>query len=174
VRRRIWLALTVVTAASLAVSAGMAVAATGSPTAKVFKMNCKVSLTTTPPADSNAVDQPAAQGSQYGRLHCNPGLLFGGGIEGDAFTVPDSGDTVGTFTQYFKTGTVKGSFNLTPQEANFTATSFEAQTWQGTVKVVGGTGLYKGIKSKKAGTMTCSSPDSVHLSCTQKLKLKSL
>jgi hypothetical protein len=58
--------------------------------------------------------------------------------------------------------------------SNFTAMSFEAQTWQGTVKVVGGTGLYKGIKSKKAGTMTCLSPDSVHLSCTQKLKLKPL
>lgn len=175
-RRRIWFVLTSVMAASLTVSAVMAVSAgakTGS-TGKLFRMNCKMSLATVPAQDSNVVDQPAAHGSQYGPFHCGQPLLFGGGVAADSFTVPDSGDTVGTFTQYFKSGTVKARFDLTPQEADFSSTSFEGQSWQGTVKVLRGTGLYKGIRSKKPGTMTCTSEDSVHLSCSEKIKLKTL
>ena len=34
-----------------------------------------------------------------------------------------------------------------------------------------GTGAYKGIKSLTGGVMKCTSPDSVHLACTQKLRV---
>jgi hypothetical protein len=178
VRRRIWFALTAVAAASIAISAGMAGAAgatTGSAAAaNAFKMHCKMSLATVPPKDSNVVDQPSEQGSQYGPVHCGQPLLFGGGIAADRFTVPDNGDIVGTFTQYFKSGSVSGRFDLSPQEADFSATNFEGQSWEGPVKVVRGTGLYKGIKGKRAGTLSCTSDDSVHLSCVEKVKLKQL
>jgi hypothetical protein len=37
--------------------------------------------------------------------------------------------------------------------------------------VLGGTGVYKGIRGKKnTGTLDCASPDSVHLTCNEKVK----
>jgi hypothetical protein len=58
---------------------------------------------------------------------------LGWGVEKDSFKVPDSGDTVGNYAQYFGGGSVHGK-----------------------------------------GTLKCSSGDSVHLTCTEKLKLKQL
>jgi hypothetical protein len=176
VRRRIWFALTAVMAASLAVGVGMAVAAapksSGKGAKKAITLRCTLSLTTEAAPGSNTVDQPASQGSQYGPIHCSPSA-FGGGIEGDSFTVPDSGDTNGQYRQYFNAGSIKGAFTLTPQEANFGPTAFANQTWAGTVTITGGTGVYKGIKGKKGtGVLTCTSPDSVHLSCTEKIKVR--
>lgn len=175
-RRRNWFALTAIMASTLATSTGIAVAASGKSAAPVIKLNCKLSLTTTPPSGDNAVAQPPGSGNQYGPIHCRPRVLalFGAGIIADAFTVPDSGDTVGTYTEYFKTGSITGVFDITPLESDFSATSFSRQAWQGTVKAKSGTGIYKGIKEKKVGTMTCSSPDTVHLTCTEKIKLKTL
>ena len=140
---------------------------------KPTTLNCSVSLTTEPPAGSNTVDQPASQGSMYGPIHC-PKTGFGGGVEGVSFTVPDSGDTVGTYTQYFNAGTIKGAFDWTPTESPpISGTTFSSQAWTGTVTVTGGTGVYKGIKgTKTAGVMNCSSDDSVHVTCTEKVKVK--
>lgn len=170
VRRRIWLATAAVVVASLGAGAGISAAA---PNAQ--KLFCHVTLTTVPPSGSNTVNQPAAQGSQYGPLNCGkPG--FGRGIIADSFTVPDSGDTVGKYTEYFKAGSIKGTFDITPQEASgVSLTSFTSQTWAGTIKITGGTGVYGLIKEKKgSGVMKCSSPDSVHLSCTAKIKLTAI
>lgn len=166
-RRRFWFAVTAVMASSLAVGVGLAVAATP----KATHLTCHLSLTTAAPAGSNVVTQPAPQGSQYGPAHC-PRAGFGGGVMSDSFTVPDSGNTMGTYTQYFSAGSVKGSFVLTPDEGTPTSVgSFESQSWTGTVKITGGTGIYKGIKSAKApGTLVCTSPDSVHVTCTEKVK----
>jgi hypothetical protein len=178
VRSRSWFALTAVAAASFAGSAGIAVAATSKSTAaaKPIKLNCKVELIAAAPEGTNVVDQPPTQGAQYGPVNCHPfgPTGFGGGIVATSFTVPDSGDTVGKYTEYFKAGSVRGSFDLAPQEQDFSATNFASQTWQGTIKVLGGTGIYQGIKGKKAGTVTCTSTDSVHLHCVEKVKLKSL
>ena len=178
-RRRMWFALTVVMAASLAVGVGFAGAASPKKsggkktTVKPTTLNCSVSMTTEPPAGSNTVDQPATQGSQYGPIHCGT-AGFGGGIISDSFTVPDSGDTVGTYTEYWGAGSVKGAFDLTPQEqpSPFESGSFQSQTYQGTLTVTGGTGVYKGITGVKTGTMNCTSPDTIHLSCTEKVKVK--
>lgn len=170
-RRRNWFAVTAVMAASLAVSVGMASAA--SP--KLITLRCNNSLTTLPPTDSNTVNQPASDGNQDGSIHCRT-KGFGGGMIGDAFTVPDSGDTVGTYTQYFGAGSIHGKFDLTPSESGpISNTNFESQSWTGTITLLGGTGVYKGIKAKKgSGTMTCTSPDTVHMSCVEKIKLKTL
>jgi hypothetical protein len=169
-----WFALTVVMAASLTVGVGFAGAAnpkkSGKAKVKPTALHCNVSLTTTPPPGSNTVDQPPAQGSQYGPIHC-PTVGFGGGVVSDSFTVPDSGDTVGQYTQYLSAGTIKGAFDLTPQESPG-ITNFSSETWAGTVTVTGGTGVYKGITGAKVGTMNCSSDDSVHLTCTETVKVK--
>jgi hypothetical protein len=140
------------------------------------KLKCKVELIAAAPEGTNVVDQPPTQGSQYGPVKCHPvgAVGFGGGVESTSFNVPDSGDTVGKYTQYFKAGSVKGTFDLTPQESDFSSTNFTAQSWQGTVKVLSGTGIYQGIKGKKLGTMSCTSVDSVHLQCVEKVALKTL
>lgn len=147
-------------------------ASTKKPAVKPITLKCSISMTTEPPSGSASVDQPPAQGSQYGPLHC-PTKSFGPGIISDSFTVPDSGDTVGTYVQYFNAGSIKGAFDLTPDEgAPISDTNFSSQTWTGTVTVTGGTGIYKGIKGKKGtGTMSCSSPDSVHVTCTEHVKV---
>ena len=46
-------------------------------------------------------------------------------------------------------------------------------SWTGTVTVVKGTGTLAQASGKK-GVLKCSSGDSVHLTCTEKLKLKTL
>jgi hypothetical protein len=51
-----------------------------------------------------------------------------------------------------------------------TTTTFTATKYSGTVSVIGGTGDWAHVTGK--GTLTCSSPDAVHTSCTEHLKLK--
>jgi hypothetical protein len=153
----------------------LSVAASKTPAVKPTALNCKISMSTQPPAGSNAVDQPASQGVQYGPTHCAR-KGFGHGVIADSFTVPDSGDTVGTYVQYFQAGSIVGKFDLTPNEgAPVSDATFQSQTWTGTVTVTGGTGVYKGIKSKKGkkgmGVLKCTSVDSVHLSCSEKVKV---
>ncbi len=168
-RRRTWFVMTAVMTASLAVGVGMAGAAAAP---KAMKLTCHLSMVTTPPPGSNTVDQPPSQGLQYGPLHCGT-HGFGRGIVADSFTVPDSGDTVGKYTQYFKAGSVTGSFDIAPQESGgISLNNFSSQTWEGTIRVTGGTGVFSLIKEKKgSGVFTCTSADSVHLSCVEKIKL---
>jgi hypothetical protein len=169
VRGRFLFVVTAVMASSLAVGVGIAGAAAPATT----KLTCHMSLTITPPAGSNAVAQPALQGWQYGQVHCGRAAI-GSGVMADSFTVPDTGNTVGTFTQYFKAGTVRGSFDIAPAESGpISVQSFESQSWLGTVRVTGGTGVYSAIKGKR-GVMSCSSPDSVHLTCTEKIRVTGL
>jgi hypothetical protein len=184
VRRGNWFVVIAVMAASLAVGAGMALATStkaGSKTSgkakvkpKVVTLHCSVSLTTEPPSDSNAVPAPVQQGTMYGPTHCSGKHVGGGGVESAPFTIPDSGDTVGNYVQYFDAGTIKGKFNWSPQEgAPVDSTTFQSQTWTGTVTVDGGTGVFKGIKGKSStGVMNCSSPDNVHFTCTEKIRVK--
>jgi hypothetical protein len=169
VRRRICLAVTVVGVAPLAVGVAVASAAPAKP--KAITLNCNVQLTASPLAGTNVVDQPPTQGWMYGPISC-PRQGYGSGVEASSFTVPLSGDTVGSFTQYLSAGSIKGKFDLAPQE-DLSTSFFSSATWTGTLTVTGGTGVYKGIKSNRnAGTMTCSSDDTVHLMCTEKVKVK--
>jgi hypothetical protein len=174
VKRRICIVGTALAAVPLAV--GISVTAAGAKTApaasKAVVVTCHISLATVPPAGSPVVDQPPAKGTQYGPARCK-GL--GSGIMQDNFKVPDSGDTVGKYWQYFGNGSVHGSFDLTPTEASgaLSSSSFSNEAWVGKVTVTGGTGAFAGAKGKK-GTMKCTSADTVHLSCTEKIKLTKL
>ncbi len=172
-RRRICLVGTALAAAPFAAGIGIAPANAAGTAAKAVVLKCHISLNTAPPSDSNSVSQPPAAGAQYGAIHCPPAGTFGPGLEADSFTVPDSGDMVGNYIQYFSAGSIHGKFDLTPQPGVLSPTSFENESWVGKVTVTGGTGAYAGARGK-SGTLTCTSPDTVHLTCTEKVKLKQL
>ena len=111
-RRRIYLGGTAITAASLALFVGTALAASPSkPTTKTVVFKCHINLTTGAPPGQQAVDVPPSQGTQYGPAHCGQ---FGGALQADSFKVPDSGDMVGGYAQYFLAGTIHGKFDLQP------------------------------------------------------------
>lgn len=50
------------------------------------------------------------------------------------------------------------------------ATTFGTQDYTGTAKLLGGTAAYKGIVG--SAKLSCTTPDSVHFSCAEKLKLR--
>lgn len=133
-------------------------------------LTCHISLATVPPPGSATVNQPPAHGTQYGSVRCP---TFGSGVEKVTFKVADSGDTVGSYAQYFGTGSIRGKFDLSPTEASgaLSSTSFASETWAGTVTLTGGTGSHAKAAAKKS-TLKCTSGDTVHLTCTEKLKLK--
>ena len=175
-KRRICLVGIAIAAVPLAVGMSVASAATNSktkPTTKAIVVKCHLALGTVPPPGSPAVDQPPAQGAQFGTVHC-AGASFGWGVEKNTFKVPDSGDTVGNYVQYFGTGSIRGKFDLTPdQNGDVSSTDFTSESWTGTVTVTGGTGTLAQAAGKK-GVIKCKSGDSVHLTCTSKLKLNQL
>ena len=174
-KRRICLIGTAIAAVPFAAGIGAvasANAASKTP-AKSIVLKCNISLSTAPPPGSSTVNQPPSDGEQYKAIRCPPPGTFGPGVEADTFTVPDSGDTVGSYVQYFGAGSIHGTFDLVPQPQVLSPTSFENDSWVGKVNVTGGTGVYAGAKGKN-GTLNCTSPDTVHLTCSEKLKLKQL
>jgi hypothetical protein len=82
---------------------------------------------------------------------------------------------VGKYSQYFGDGSVHGTFDLAPQEGtgNLSSSSFESETWTGTINITGGTGAFAKAAGKK-GVLKCVSGDTVHLRCTEKLTLTQL
>lgn len=179
-KRRIHLTGAALAAVLFAVGIGVpaAVAKKASPNSKgaapVAVLKCHITLSTVPAPGSAAVSQPPSGGLMYGQVHC-PTKSFGGGVESVSFKVPDSGDTIGSYSQYFGDGSVHGKFNLTPEEGNgnLSPSSFASSSWVGTVTLTGGTGTFAKAAGKK-GTLKCTSGDSVHLRCTEKLTLTTL
>ncbi len=125
-------------------------------------------MTTALPAGAASLNAPVEEGTQYGSAACHK--LFGRGVQADALTVLDTGDTNGPYTLYFGTGSIHGRYDLTPAEGlPPTLTTFAATDYTGTLTIIGGTGAYALIRG--TGTLTCASPDDIHLSCTDRLKL---
>jgi hypothetical protein len=137
------------------------------PKVKPVTVFCTTSVGLAVPAADQDVTPAATSGNEYGSAICRH---LGHGVQADSFTVPDSGDTLARFTIYLPNGTLTGTYDLTPQEGSVT-TGFASVSYLGTVKVTHGTGVLAGVTG--IGTMTCTSPDSVHTTCTDKLKLKS-
>ena len=173
-RRRICLVGTAIAAVPFAVGISVATAAPKSTAAKPTVLKCHISLSAVPPPGSPAVDQPPSKGAQYGTVHCG-GATFGWGVEKSTFSVPDSGDTVGSYAQYFGAGSIRGKFDLTPAEVSgdLGNTGFATQSWVGKFTVTGGTGALAKAAGKK-GVLKCTSGDSVHLTCTEKIELTQL
>ena len=160
-KRRICLVGAALSVCPLAFIAGPATAAS----AKSIACSTKTSISVANGQDN--VLPPVSQGQEYGSAHCGGGL--GGGVETDSFKVPLSGDTIAKYTIYLNAGTVHGTYDLTPESGSL---NFLASTWTGTLKVLGGTGAYKGAAG--TGTLACKSLDGIHTTCTDKLKLKSV
>ncbi len=178
-KRRIYTAGAAVAVVSLAVGVGVAMAATTShhhkrhvppPKPKLVGVKCTWALSTVPPAGQANVDQPPSDGDTYGTSDCG---TSGSGVVHTSFTVPDSGDTVGTYTAYYGAGTVSGSFDMSPNESPpISDTGFYSQTWTGTLKLTTTTGSYLGVKEKKDGVLNCSTADSgVHMTCVARIGL---
>jgi hypothetical protein len=173
VNRRMSLVGAAVSAGSL-IFASVAAPIASSKTHKSTKpggpgVKCALSLATQVPKGDTQVIPPEQQGSNYGAIKCRK--VLGSGVEVDQFKLLATGDTVGSFTDYFQTGTIRGKFHLTPQEGSFGSTGqgFASSNASGTVTVRGGTGAFAHFKG--TGTSTCVSADAVHLSCTETLRL---
>jgi len=155
----------------LALGVAPAVAATSSSSKPVkpkpVKTVCTTNVGIMIASGGTEVTPPVQAGQEYGSAHCGPAL--GGGVQSDTFTVDDSGDTLAKFTWYLHTGTVHGTYDLTPQSGAF---NFLAVDYTGTLKVKGGTGAFAGAKG--TGTMTCSTADGIHTTCSDKVKLTQL
>jgi hypothetical protein len=138
---------------------------------KVEFVKCSWSVSTVPPSGQASVDQPPTSGDQYGPAAC-PAL--GNGMVWASFVVQDSGDTTGTYTQYFGAGTVSGSFVMSPNESPpISSTGFYSETWTGTAGLAKATGVYTGDKSKPGtGSINCSTADSgVHMTCVTRMRV---
>lgn len=170
--RRIYLAAIAIAASSLAVA--IVVAPAGAKTkhkmnvASTVKVTCRVSEAIVPPPGSDEVTPPVSQGQAYGSAACGS---LGSGVQSASMVLQESGDTTGNWWKYFRTGAVYGTYDLTPGSSlPTTPSNFAAGSYTGTLVVTGGTGVLKGVTG--TGTSTCNTPDSVHFSCTEQLKVK--
>ena len=133
------------------------------PTTITAKVSCASSLTLQVAPGATDVTPAATDGSQMGTVACNTGK----GAAWESFTTADSGDLTGKWQSWFNTGSVYGTFTLTPSDNNPpTSTSTFAQaSYDGTFIIKDGTGVY--AKATGTGTMKCSTGDAVHFSCKQ-------
>jgi hypothetical protein len=177
VKRRIVLAATAVAAVSLALVVGIAPASghgRTTPTSQVVTLTCNFRLTSVPKAGSTSVIPDDTSGTQYGRNGCTPDpktaypANFGQGVMSDSFTIADTGDTTGTYMQYFVSGALRGTFDLTPAEGGC---GFTCANYTGTGTITSATGGYAGTTERTPAKLTCSSPDGVHYSCTETVRL---
>jgi hypothetical protein len=120
------------------------------------------------PGDTGVIP-PVDSGRQYGSLKCGS---LGSGVEVDDFALQDTGDLSGTNVQYFGKGTIHGTFDLTPDDNQQPSdpNAFATNSYTGTAKILGGTGAFANATGK--GTFTCTTPDSIHMTCTEQVTLK--
>jgi hypothetical protein len=175
--RRICLIALAITASSLAV--GLAVGTAGAkthpkttPTPKPvpikLKLTCTVNETLVPPAGSDAVIPPVSSGNMYGGSSC--GAPVGAGLASASQTLSDAGDLTGKWWHYGKTGSIVGAYDWTQSQSQpSNPLSFFSESYTGTLTVTKGTGAFKGATG--TGTSACTTPDSVHFTCTEKIKL---
>ncbi|HEX3690439.1 MAG TPA: hypothetical protein VHV28_12095 [Solirubrobacteraceae bacterium] len=131
------------------------------------KSSCKSSLGLQVASGETTVSPGSPEGTEWGTSKC---ASLGSGPAWMSFTTDDAGDQTGKIQQWFSGGTVFGTFTLTPgDQGPPTTDSFGAASWTGTVVITGGSGAETGATG--TGTLVCATPDSVHFTCTSKLKL---
>lgn len=134
-------------------------------------VTCNIKLVTQIPSDDTTVEQGADSGAQYGRAGCGKPLFAG--VQQSAFSQDESGDLSGKYQQWFNAGSIFGQYTLTAEDTGPpTTTSFTNASYTGTVTVTNGTGLYR--KATGTGTLSCTTTDLAHYTCTEKLKLVQL
>jgi hypothetical protein len=132
-------------------------------------VTCKPSLTVQVPAGAIAIEQGAGTGTMFGSAACGTPLFAG--VTKASYSLDDSGDLTGPLTQYFKNGTITGTFDLAPAQVTGppTTSTFAEQAFAGTVKITGGSEALKGVTG--TGTMRCQTSDAIHYACSDSLKL---
>ena len=130
--------------------------AVGAGPAKNVAVSCTLQMQTLAP--------PGASGEDFGTVNC--ASVFGKGVQHDALTVtptsPTTATVTGPFKQFFDTGTIHGTVNLTAS-----ATSAGVVTYTGVADISGGTGAYKHVTG--SAKVQCSSVDGgTHTTCTEK------
>jgi hypothetical protein len=132
------------------------------------KVSCTSKLILQVPTSSTTVTQGALDGTEYGNTKCDK--TIGRGVQFETFATDAGGNVSGNWQQYFNTGTLYGKYTLTPDDNNPpTTSSFTAASYVGTVTIKGGTGV--DAKASGTGTLKCSTQDSIHFACTDKVKL---
>lgn len=131
-------------------------------------VSCKLSLTTVAPPGSSGVEAGTTSGANFGNSTCSSARP---GVARQVFAIDTAGDMSGKVQQWFATGSVYGNFQLTAVSLSAppTAGSFGKAKYSGTVTITGASGMMKGISG--SGTMACTTPDSLHYTCTEKLAL---
>jgi hypothetical protein len=177
VTRRICLIGATVAAGALALSVGPAVAAkskshkTPPPKPTPVTAACKLNVNLVAATGQQDLTPGTDSGAQFGTTSCPAPM--GSGLAHMTFTLADDGDTTGSFWQYFGDGSVHGTYDLTPSDpTTITLDSFSEVDYTGTLEITGGSGPFKPATGK--GTATCTSPDSVHLSCKLTMKFSEL
>ena len=175
--KRIWLLGTAIAAVLiLGVATAMAASSHASkggkksktPSTVTTKVSCNSSLTVQVAPGATDVTAASEDGTWAGTSTCAP---VGHGVVWESYTTADSGDLIGKWQAWFNTGSVFGTFDLTPADNGppTTTTSFSQASYTGTFIVKNGTGVY--AKATGTGTLKCSSKDSVHFSCKQSGKV---
>ncbi|HEY6522930.1 MAG TPA: hypothetical protein VIY10_04120 [Solirubrobacteraceae bacterium] len=138
------------------------------PATVTTKVSCASSLNLQVPAGAQDVSPASLDGTEMGTTNCAP---VGKGVELQSFTTEDSGDITGKWQSWFATGSVFGTFTMTPSDNNppTTTTSFSQASYTGSFIVKDGTGAF--AKAVGTGSMTCATQDSVHFTCKQKGKV---
>jgi hypothetical protein len=131
-------------------------------------VSCKLSLTTVAPPGSSGVEAGTTSGANFGKSACSSARP---GVARQVFAIDTAGDMSGKVQQWFATGSLYGTFQLTAVSLSAppTAGSFGKAKYSGTVKLTGASGMMKGITG--TGTMACFTPDSLHFTCVEKLTL---
>jgi hypothetical protein len=138
------------------------------PSTITTKVSCSSSLTLQVAPGNTDVAAASEQGSWAGPSTCSP---IGRGVVWQSYTTADSGDLSGNWQAWFNTGSVFGTFTLTPDDNGPppTSTSFSQASYTGTFVVKSGSGAF--AKATGTGTLKCSSQDSVHFACKQNGKV---
>ena len=109
------------------------------PSTVTTKVSCTSSLILQVPAGARTSRPPPWTGPRWAPPTAAP---VGKGVELQSFTTEDSGDITGKWQAWFNTGSVFGTFTMTPSDNNppTTTTSFSQASYTGTFIVKNGTG----------------------------------
>ena len=138
------------------------------PATVTTKVSCASSLVLQVPSGAADVTPDSQDGIQMGTSVCQP---IGRGIVAESYTTEDSGDISGKWQGWYNTGSVYGTFMLTPDDNSppTTTTSFSQASYTGTFIVTNGTGAF--AKATGTGTLKCATKDAVHFACRQSGKV---
>ena len=139
------------------------------PATVTSKVSCTSSLSLQVAPGDTDVTAASTDGTQMGSTSCSTGK----GAAWESFTTADSGDITGKWQSWFNTGSLFGTFTLTPSDDNppTTTSTFTNASYTGTFVIKGGSGAYAKAKSKGTGTLNCSTKDAVHFTCKQSGKV---